>query len=257
MKGECAMGNKIVSGAALAAGLFLLADGLFLTAITNFNTGNILVLLAGVLFTAYGIWHKKIREKTAGGVLRIVKYVIIAVLLAELCLIGFLAYMGHRDSVSYEEDALVVLGAAVHGDQVSRSLAHRLDRAAEYAEKNPGAVIVVTGGQGPQEDVTEAAAMETYLIGKGVSRERMIKEERATSTYENFKFSFSLLRDKFGDSYTCAYITNGFHLYRAGKIADSAGVQAQGLGAATDWYMAPASYLRESLALIKFWLLGR
>lgn len=251
------MAKKIVTKMILIAGVLLIADGLFLTVTTNINIGTLMVLLAGTVFAAYGIWHKKIAEITAKGLLRILKYVMLAALVFMLCLIAFLVYEGRSGSVTYKEDAVIVLGAAIHGDQVSRSLAHRLDKTVEYSEKNPNSIIVVSGGQGPQEAVTEASAMETYLVGKGISKERIIKEEKATSTYENFKYSREQLDSHFSGSYTCVYVTNDFHLYRSGCNAKLAGIQAKGLGAYTDWYNVPASYLRESLATIKFWILKK
>lgn len=252
------MAKKIITKIILIAGALLLTDGLFLAATTNINTGTALVLLAAAAFISYGIWYKKIETITAKGFLRIIKYAVLAALLFLLCLIGFLACQGQSNSLDYKEDAVIVLGAAVHGDQVSRSLAHRLDKAVEYSKRNTDAVIVVSGGKGSQEAVTEAAAMEAYLLGKGISQKQIVKEEKATSTCENFKFSKELLGSRFqGKAYTCVYITNDYHLYRAGKNADSAGLEAKGLGAYTDWYNVPSAYLRESLAVVKFWLLKR
>lgn len=247
------MAKKIITKIVLIAGVLLIADGLFLAITTNLNTGTILVLLAGAVLAAYGIWYKK----TEKGFLRIVKYVVAAGMIIMLCLMAFLAYKGHSGTVTYKEDAVIVLGAAVHGDQVSRSLAYRLDKTVEYAEKNPYALIVVSGGKGAQEAVTEASAMENYLVNKGIPKEKIVKEEKATSTYENFKFSLVQLDRHFKEAYTCVYITNSFHSYRAGEIANQTGIEAKGLGADTDWYYLPAAYMRESLAVVKFWLLKR
>lgn len=123
--------------------------------------------------------------------------------------------------------------------------------------KTPGALIIVSGGQGPQEDVTEGFAMEQYLIKKGIPQEKIIKEEKATSTYENFKFSKEILDKNLGKTYTCAYITNHFHLYRAGKLAEETGINARQIGAKMDWYFVPSCYFRETLAVIKLWILKR
>lgn len=87
---------------------------------------------------------------------------------------------GVRDTVTYEEQAVIVLGAGIKGNQVSRTLQLRLDKTIEYAQKNPNALIVVSGGQGPQETVTEACAMEKYLLENGIRAERILKEEQAT-----------------------------------------------------------------------------
>ena len=106
---------------------------------------------------------------------------------------------GGTDNITYKEDAIIVLGAAVRGEEISGALQKRLDVAIEYYQKNPDVVIVVTGGQGPQEDITEALAMERYLLANGIPKEKIIKEEKATSTYENFKFSKVLLNEYFSN----------------------------------------------------------
>lgn len=251
------MVKRIFRAFTLLCGIFLLADGLFLVIATNLNTGTILVLLAGAFLTVCSIWSETIRKRTARGFGRVVKYAVLAMILLELCLIGFLAFQGHRDMPDHGEDAVIVLGAAVHGDQVSRSLARRLDKAVEYYGENPNVLILVSGGKGPQETVTEASAMEAYLRDKGIPAEKIAKEEKATSTYENFFFSKQLLDERFTESYDCVYITNTYHLYRAGSMAELAGIKAVGLGASSDWYYLPAAYLRESLATVKFWVLKR
>ena len=52
---------------------------------------------------------------------------------------------------------------------------HRLGKAVD-ANRNYKAIIIVSGGQGPQEDITEALAMERYLKNKGIPQERIIKK---------------------------------------------------------------------------------
>ncbi len=223
---------------------------------SNFNMGVFIVLALGAGLIVCGLWPEQIKKATSHGFLRAVKYAVLAGLVSMACIIGFLAYQGAVDEVTYEEDAVIVLGAAVQGDRVSSILAARLNEAADYAQENENAIIIVSGGQGPQENITEAAAMEAYLLEKDVSQERIIKEEKATSTYENFKYSKEILDNKFSDGYSCAYITNEFHCYRAGKIAEQAGLSANGASVGTEWWKLPVNYMRESLAVVKFWVLG-
>lgn len=249
--------RKTVSVICFLAGVFFLADGLFLAAKTNINAGTAMVLLTGVALVLCGLFSRSILRATERGWSRILKYVVLLSILFMVCMVSFLVYMGQGGVVNEEADAVIVLGAAVHGTHVSRSLAHRLDRAIGYAKQNPKAVIVVSGGKGPQETITEAYAMEQYLLNKGVAKERIIKEEKATSTFENFRFSKVILDNCFEKDYDCVYVTNSYHLYRAGKIAEQAGLRAKGLGAVTDWYYLPSAYMRESLAVMKFWLLKR
>ena len=246
-------------------GILILLYGIGFALVSNFNMGVFMVLALGILLTVCGIWPEQIKKITSHGIMKAVKYLIVLGLAFVVGMTGFLMYQGSVDEVTYEEDALIVLGAAVQGDRVSSILAARLNEAAEYAADNPEALIIVSGGQGPQENLTEAAAMETYLMAKGIPQERIIKEEQATSTFENFKYSKEILDSRFGDEsgqesapgYTCAYVTNEFHCYRAGKIAGQAGLDANGVSVKTEWWKLPVNYMRESLAVVKFWVLGR
>ena len=238
-------------------GILILLYGIGFAMVSNFNMGVFMVLALGVLLTVCGIWPEQIKRITSHGIMKAVKYLIVIGLAFVIGMTGFLMYQGSVDEVTYEEDALIVLGAAVQGDRVSSILAARLNEAADYAAQNEEAVIIVSGGQGPQENLTEAAAMEKYLMAKGIPQERIIKEEQATSTYENFKFSKEILDSKFGEEYTCAYVTNEFHCYRAGKIAEQAGLSANGVSVKTEWWKLPVNYMRESLAVVKFWILDR
>jgi uncharacterized SAM-binding protein YcdF (DUF218 family) len=149
-----------------------------------------------------------------------------------------------------------VLGAGIRGERVTHMLSYRLDKAAQYSENNPQAIIVVSGGQGPQEDITEALAMERYLIDKGIPKEKIIKEEVSTSTYENLLFSKELLDVLFEEPYETVVITNDFHIYRATKIAEKIGLTASRYHAKIDWYSIPRNYSRECIAIFKFWILG-
>ena len=51
----------------------------------------------------------------------------------------------------------------------------------------------MSGGQGPDEDRTEASVMHDYLEQHGIDATRIIIEDQSTSTYENLVFSKELL----------------------------------------------------------------
>ena len=165
----------------------------------------------------------------------------------------------HARQVSKQgRDAVIILGAGLIGDQVSTTLALRLDKAAEYLRENKNALAVVSGGQGSDELVTEASAMKKYLIRKGIAPKRILEEGRSTSTKENFLFSKELLDARLGAGrYTCVYVTNNFHTYRAGLYAKKAGLDAEGLASRSAPYTLPTNYSREYLALIWYALFER
>lgn len=236
----------------LIVGAFLLIDGVFFTIYSNFNIGSILTILIGAFLIVCGIWMKKIMSMRSRGA-RILRNIVAAGLCAATVFSLFLFLYGTNDTVTYDEDILIVLGAGVNGETPTEPLAARLNAAADYYAKNPDAVLIVTGGQGPQEDITEAEAMTRYLTANGVPEEKIVQEDRATSTSENFKFTKEIIGDNMQD-HSIAVITNEFHIYRAKRLAELAGLEVSTLHAPTPWYSAPAMYIREWLAVIKLWV---
>ena len=238
-----------------AAGVFLMGNGIILMAVTNFNFGMAATAALGLVFLLYGIFRKKLLAASGRGVWKAVRYLAYAGLLGMLGVLFFVAAYGQIDNVTYREDALIVLGSGVQGERVTLPLAHRLDEAIAYSEKNPDALLLVTGGQGPQEDITEALAMERYLLERGVAQHRIVKEERATSTNENFKYAKQILDNTFTERYTTAFVTNGFHVYRADRLSKLNGLNSNHLHAGLEWYSVSVNYVREFFAVLKLWIL--
>lgn len=169
-------------------------------------------------------------------------------------LIGFIIVKASGSATDYNEDAVVVLGCAVRGTIPSNTLIRRLEKCVEYSAKNPHAIIVVSGGQGEQEHISEAEAMRRYLTEHGVSKDRIYIEERSTSTEENFVFSKAILDNLFDSDYQICYITNDFHSYRAGIYAQRAGfTNPRCCNASTNTSTLIPSYLREAVAVLHLW----
>lgn len=127
------------------------------------------------------------------------------------------------DNVEY----IVVLGAAINGEKVSNTLKSRLDKALEYYNKNKDIKIIVSGGQGKDEIISEAEAMYRYLIDKGVDLKQVIKEDKSTTTLENIIYSKQILKDK--NKEKILIVTNDYHLFRARLIAYILGLEDEGL----------------------------
>lgn len=239
----------------LILGSLLLVNGLALCFFTNIHTGIILTVLLGLFFVLWGIFYKYIKKITKLPILKTLKFFVVLLLFIELIFVCFLGVYGGQDTVTYTEDAVIVLGAGIKGDKVTPSLKLRLDKAVEYHNKNKTALIVVSGGQGPQEMVAEAFAMEKYLINNGVDGSVIVKEEKATSTDENMLFSKQILDKRLKADYKVAVITNDYHIYRSVNIAGDSGFEnVTSLHASQNFYNAVPNYLRESLAVIKMWL---
>ena len=146
-------------------------------------------------------------------------------------------------------DYLIVLGAHVNGDQLSRALHYRVEEARKYLDRNLHTMAVLSGGRGEGEWISEAQAMEDYLIHRGIVRERLILEERSTSTAENLRYSLELLPDR---QVKIGVVTNNFHVFRGVAIGKKLGcTQIWGISAPyPSWKLIWYSF-RELLALLK------
>lgn len=107
-------------------------------------------------------------------------------------MMGFSSISFQKESVNY----VIVLGAQVRGNKISRTLERRLDKAVEYAAYHPNTVFVLSGGQGDDEDVTEASAMYRYMKSRGVPDYQLLLEESSRSTYENMVYSKILITER-------------------------------------------------------------
>ena len=124
----------------------------------------------------------------------------------------------------------------------------------DYLESNPDTMVIVSGGQGADESVSEARGMQEYLLERGVAAERILVEENSTNTRENLLFSGELL-DKQQDK--VVLVTNNFHMFRALSIARKQGyIYIEGLSAGSYPAMVPNNLLREFLGVVKDWAVG-
>ncbi len=235
-------------------GIFLLLNSSVLFFISNIHTGVFAEFIFGAAFLLCGVFFEGFTHKTPVWL----KFTCVAIVAAVCAATLFLLSHGASDTAKCDEDVLIVLGAGVHGTEVGENLRRRLDSAVSYREKNPQVLIVVSGGMGPQEEITEAQAMEEYLISRGVPKENILKEDKASSTYENFTFSKKLLDERFGEKYTASFVTNEFHIYRAHGIAKRAGFKRiTHIHARTNAFTVISNCMRECLAVAKFALTGR
>lgn len=151
-------------------------------------------------------------------------------------------------------DYLIVLGAQIQGDQVTESLKRRLDKAMEYLDNFPGTRLIVSGGKGSDEAVSEAEAMRDYLVAHGVEAGSILMEDKSTTTKENLKFSARLIGDI---SCPVGIVTNNFHIYRARKYAARLGYKdTYGMAAGCSKVMLLNYGVREFFAVWKMWICG-
>lgn len=245
----------------IATGSFLILDTVFIKSLTTGNLGTYLPAIMGLPLLTIGLFLTPLSAWFGGtGLGAAVKWFIAGVYAAAILffiIVGSVLYKEGHERAPSGADAVIVLGAGLRGSQVSLTLRYRLDAAYDYLLKNPGALIVLSGGQGEGEAVTEASAMRAYLVSRGADESRLLMEDRSTSTYENFQYSLALLRERLKPDAKIAFITTEFHVYRAELVAKRMGIDAAGIGARGVWYLSPNDYMRECIVLTVYWLRGR
>ena len=174
--------------------------------------------------------------------------------IAMLCFCILLGQIIYGQSVGAKEDAdyVIVLGAGLRGEKPSFVLQKRLNAAAGYLEENPASRVIVSGGRGKDEPVSEAEAMRRYLLQRGIEEDRIFMEDASENTVQNLNYS----RRMIPDAASVVIVTNKFHVFRALHIARECGYRnVSGLGADNIVWLNPANYIRECFAVVKdVWL---
>ena len=234
----------------IAVIIFLLAAAVFAVAMTGHTFVAALCALAAAVIAFYHFVRKR--------ALRIALAALLALGLAVFGVIEAPIVKAARTDAPDDVSYLVVLGAGLHGDTPSLSLTDRLNAALDWLEAHPDCVAVVSGGQGPGETMTEGEAMEIWLEARGIDPQRIIVEDRATSTWENLENSFALIRGRGGEpDGDCAIVTSEYHLYRAKAMAEKLGVECFGVAGRTSWPTLALNYfIREGFAVTYYRITG-
>lgn len=185
----------------------------------------------------------------------------IAISFAECLLLSTIisAWQASRHVPKQAMDYLVVLGCGIRDDGTPCPLlAGRVDRAYDFdqahvAAGDAPATFVPSGGQGPDEVISEAQSMADYLAGKGVSRDRIVLEDRSTTTRENMFFSREVIERHAGrstDELRVGFSTTNYHVFRGYVYAHQAGMAVEGMGSKTKYYFWPNAFLREFAGLL-------
>ncbi|MBS4218828.1 YdcF family protein [Bacillus sp. FJAT-49711] len=161
---------------------------------------------------------------------------------------------GKQPAANGKNEYAIILGAKVNGEIPSLSLRYRLEAALNYANEHHHVKFILSGGQGPDEDISEAEAMRRYLVEHGIKEDRLILETASTSTYENIQFSKKLLPASIN---SVTIITSDFHLARARKIARRLDLESDTVAAKTPKVVKWKLTTRERFALLKTYVFGK
>ena len=227
-------------------------DTIILAVTANLFKALIMGCLTAALF-GFAFFHSEIKAFFRSKWGKITAIFAVFCLVSLVCGMLFLHFYGTNDTVTYHEDAVIILGAGIKGERLSLTLKYRLDKGLEYIALNPNAKIIVTGGKGPGESITEAEAMRHYLVSQGIENERIIIEDKATSTYENLMYSSEFLNE--GDK--VVIVTDGFHIFRGVSMAKKFGLEPTHLHSKSYIPQLPLNFVRELAAVMKMFVLGK
>lgn len=237
---------------------FLLMESIVFSMSANLTAGLIMLYLITAAALLGAVFYRPLTVFLSHGIGLWIKWIGLAGILIYAGLMVFLAASASMTQAVGSEQAIVVLGAGLNGREVSGTLRRRLDAAYDFACAHPELPVVVAGGQGQGELRTEASAMKEYLINKGMPEERILLEDKSSSTKENFIFARQILAENgWGQVTEVAFVTNRFHCYRAAMIAERVGLEASAVPATIGLTAALPCYLREVLAVLYYWLISR
>lgn len=222
-------------------------------------TGTIAMLFIYPLFDALGI-----DVHNESGIFLMIVYCledIISIIMAylECILLGtaISAVRAAKHIPAFDKDYILILGCQITKDGgLTKLLQSRTDRAVEFAEMQrqktgKEIIFVPSGGKGSDEVIAEAEAIRNYLLAKGIPENRILPENQSENTDQNIRFSYSLIREQNPNAHI-AFSTTNYHVFRAGCIADEAGIPMEGIGAKTKRYFWINAFIREFIAALHY-----
>lgn len=251
---------KAVCGLMIVGGLLLIVLSVISILVSTAVTiGMVAPMALGLLMIAYAA----ARLKKRGPVFRrrwlraAIAICLIAGLLAAAVLETLMETAAYKKPPEEDAGFVIVLGCGVFPDgQLTLSLKNRLDAAYDYLTAHGDSLCIVSGGQGENEPVSEAGAMRSYLVSRGIAESRILAEDRSTSTLLNLTYSKEIMAAHPERPATAAIVTSDYHVFRALLLARELKMDAFGIPAGTNWRIVVACHVREYAAIIKTVLFG-
>ena len=147
-------------------------------------------------------------------------------------------------------DYIIVLGAQMRDWGPSVVYKARLDSAIEYLNDNPDTEVIVTGGQGANESVSEGEGGKKYLFEQGIAEDRIIIESESLDTDQNISNALNLV--EVTEDMKVGIVTNNFHVFRGVMIAKRyTDADVTGIAAFTEYQYLPNNMVRETFGILK------
>lgn len=246
----------------LILGIIIILYAIAINLIFGKITFSEVFLLIGVLCVIYHFIKSKLmilisKNKTLKIGFNVFRFLVsIGIIIFIIIEAAIIIFPKQNDSYS---NYVVILGAGVKGETPSLTLVQRLEKAIEYVNSQKNEVkIIVSGGQGAGEDISEAEAMRRYLVENGIENE-IIMEDKSTDTRENLLFSKEIIEkdsNKNIEDINIKIITSDFHAFRSNLIAKNLDYEESSfLTNKTLTALIPVMYTREFFAIIKYFLI--
>lgn len=214
--------------------------------------GTITVLLASMGFVCLAVL-KAFRKNKYMNRLFVLLSILYLMFITSFIVIEYKVITGANYEIPEKEyDYVIVLGSGLkNGDELSYVLLRRLNTALEIIENSPEVTVIVSGGKGPDEDISEAEAMRNYLVSKAVNSNHILLEDKSTSTAENLLYTHNLMKSDGSSFGRIALVTNDYHSFRAKYLARKNGLEVDSISSKTAMMVRINYMIREYYACIK------
>ena len=214
------------------------------------------ILLIFVFWTPFTSFTGRVWEYKTGKIMLSALAALAAICIVIAVIISALMVRAAYPPPDDDNMTVVVLGCQVKERRPSLMLKRRLDTAYDYLSEHGNVCVIVSGGRGSDELISEAQCMKEYLISKGIAPERIYTEDSSSDTYENLKFSYEIIKEERLPR-EVALVTDAYHQLRAQMTADQLGITASGISCRTSWWLIPTYWVREWFGVTYYKVFGQ
>lgn len=159
----------------------------------------------------------------------------------------------HAHYTAEQQTTVIVLGCQIRGSEPSPTLKARARAAVDYLNAHPEAVAIATGGQGPDEDLSEGDCIYHLMTADGIDGSRIYIENASTNTDENIANAKKIIEAN-GLHAEVAIATSEYHQYRAAMICRKNGLNAASIPSPSSKRAKPTFFTREVFGVWAQWL---
>ncbi|MBO0438420.1 YdcF family protein [Vagococcus fluvialis] len=259
LTGMLTIGSIILSSGIYFLLFFLLWNAKQVKIKENTSLSNSLTLLLSLLIIIFGGTYSLVYLELPIWLAVIFGLFILIILYFSIIFYNFLtiSIIYQFNNPIYDQDYIIVLGSGlIDGNKVSKLLSSRIDKAIKFYQQQKKISqkplkLIMSGGRGADELISEAEAMKNYALQVGIPSEDILIEDQSTTTEENLLFSKNIMEiSSKPQSYNAIFTTNNYHVFRASLFARKVGLDADGIGAKTAFYFLPNAILREYVAIL-------